>query len=136
MSLQRLSLVRFHDLHPQRRALRGLVTYTCNLILLSTSLLSKKCFAAPMRDLAFLILVSISRSSFSSGVIRLPRYLNLFTKWIFLFTGSKMCLGSIFSQILLGLALGWVESRSRIPIRQAFTQKIILHDTLICLPKL
>ena len=77
--------------------LRGPVTWTCNLILLSTSLLLKKCFAAPMRDLAFLILVSIWRSSFSSGVIRLPRYFNLFTKWIFCFRVVGCLQGVYFS---------------------------------------
>ena len=88
--------MRFQVSHPHRRALRGPAIYICAFILLSTSLLSKKDLDAPMMDFALAILVWISMSSFSSGVIRLPRYLNLFTKCIFLFPGSEMSSGSIF----------------------------------------
>ena len=57
------------------------------------SLLSKKYFEAPIIDLALLILASISESSLRRGVIRLPRYLNLFVKCTFFPLGSRMSLG-------------------------------------------
>ena len=93
MSLQRLFIERFRDSHPHRSVLNGPLTLTCYLILLFTSLLSKKDFAAPMRYFAFEILVSISMSSLSSGIMVLPRYLNLLIKCICLcFCQSLFCL--------------------------------------------
>jgi len=80
VSLLRFRLVKFQDSQPHSRALRGPATYISDFILLSMSLLEKKCLVAPIIDLAFFILASISRSSFNSGVIILPRYLKLLVK--------------------------------------------------------
>jgi len=48
-----------------------------------------------MMDLAFLIRMSISASSFRSGVIIYPKYLKFFTKWTFLLLGRCRSLGII-----------------------------------------
>ena len=99
MILFKLFFVRFQASQPQSSALSGPAMYISALILLSMSLLSKKCFNAPMMDLAFLILVSISASSFRSGVIMEPKYLKNFTKWTFLLLGRfylHLCLSGTF----------------------------------------
>ena len=49
-------------------------------------------------DFAFLILVSISMSSFNSSVMMDPRYFNLFTKWTFLLLARMISSGRIFFQ--------------------------------------
>ena len=90
MSLFRFLFVRFHDSQPHRRALSGPATYISDLTLLLMSLLSKKYIEAPIIDLALLILASISESSLRRGVIRLPKYLNLFVKCTFFSLGSRM----------------------------------------------
>ena len=63
-----------------RSAFRGDCDVDLGFFSLSTSLLLKKCFAAPMIDFAFLILTSISVSLFRRGVMKEPRYLNLLSK--------------------------------------------------------
>ena len=58
-------------------------------------------FRSPI-DFAFLILVSISVSSFRRGVMMEPRYLNLLTKWTFLLLVSRMSSGKmLFSKSFL-----------------------------------
>ncbi len=71
---------------------------------MSTSRHSKKCFVSPMIDFAFLILASISASSFNNGIMMEPRYLKCEVKLILsLFSGSAISLGvtSLLSSFLL-----------------------------------
>ena len=62
---------------------------------MSTSLLLKKCWEASMMDLAFLIWALISRSSFSSDIMSMPRYLKLCVKQMCWLSGRVMSGGSV-----------------------------------------
>jgi hypothetical protein len=48
---------------------------------MSTSLLLKKCLARPITDLALLIHVFTSASSFNSAVMTEPKYLKVWVNW-------------------------------------------------------
>ncbi len=70
----------FHDSHPHRAAIMAKELYMLYFVLISMSLLLKKCQVMPISDLAFLIQALISKSSFSSVFMINPRYLKLCVK--------------------------------------------------------
>ncbi len=62
---------------------------------MSTSLQLKKDFVKPIIDLAFFILACISASSFSSGVIKEPRYLKDLVKLMRTLLGKSRSSGVV-----------------------------------------
>jgi hypothetical protein len=78
------------DSHPHKAAFMMKEFYTLYFVLMSMSLLLKKCWVMPISYLAFLMRALISASSFSSVVMIEPRYLKLCVKqtcWLF---GSRV----------------------------------------------
>ncbi len=70
---------RFHDSHPQRTVLITKALYIAYLVLISTSLLLKKCLVCPIVAFALFMRTFISASSLSSVVMHEPRYLK---QWV------------------------------------------------------
>ena len=122
---------KFHDSQPHKAAFTAKELYTLYFVLMSTSLLLKKCRVAPIIDLAFLMRALISASSFSSVVMNDPRYLKLCVKqtcWLF---GRLMLGGRVPFAVSFLASLR--DSGKNIASVFDF---VLLLPTCICMPSL
>ncbi len=102
-----------------------------HFVLMSTSLLLKKCWVNPRRDLAFLTWAVISRSSFSSVVMSEPKYLKLCVNQMCWLSGSLISGG----KVLLALR-DFASLRDSGKNMASVLDFISLLPTCICIPSL
>ncbi len=98
-------------------------------ILISMSVLLKKCFTMPIMDLALLIQILTSASSFSSVVMVEPRYLKLWVNWTFLLFGRMRFGGSFPSAVSFFASL-----REFGKYVASVFDLVLLQPTCICIP--
>ncbi len=122
---------RFHDLHPHRTAFMPKELYMLYFVLISTSLLLKKCRVMPISDLAFLIQALIPASSFNSLIMIDPRYLKLCVKRTCWLSGRLMSGGRAPFAVSFFASLR-VSGKNMASVLDF----VLLLPTCICMPSL